>query len=55
MSYTLDNESHQNLIELMEDSVEFYCNEYKISGELTWLVIQSLATAKLEMFKGNVK
>ena len=55
MSYTLDNETHSDLVELMEDAVEHFCDEYKISGELTWLVIQSLATAKLEMFKGNVK
>ncbi len=55
MSYTLDNETHQELVELVEDTVEFFCNENRISGELTWLVIQSLATAKLEMFKGNLK
>ena len=55
MSYTLDNETHRELVELVEDTVEYFCNENRISGELTWLVIESLATAKIEMFKGHLK
>ncbi len=51
MSYTLDNETHSDLVELMEDAVEHFCDEYKISGELAYVVVQSLATSKIEEFK----
>ena len=55
MKYTLTNEAHAQLTELIEDSVEYFCNENMISGELAWLVVQCLATAKGEQFKGNIK
>ena len=53
--YTLDNEAHKNLTELLEDSIQFFCDEYMISGELAWLVTQCFATAKVEQLKGNIK
>ena len=53
--YTLDREVHTELRHLLEDSIEYFCNEHMISGELAWLVTECLAKAKLEMFKGNVK
>jgi hypothetical protein len=54
MSYTLDNETHQNLNELLEDTISFFCDEYKISGELAWLVTECFAKAKQEQFKGRL-
>jgi len=54
-TYTLDREAHQELNELLEDTISHFCNEYMISGELAWLVTQCYATAKVEQFKGNVK
>ena len=53
MEYSLDYISHKELQELIEDSVEYFCNEHMISGELTWLVIQTLAEAKLAQFRGE--
>ena len=53
--YTLDREAHQELRELLEDTISYWCQENTISGELAWLVTQCLATAKVEMFKGNIK
>ena len=53
--YSLDRETHTELRHLLEDTIEYFCNENMISGELAWLVTETLATAKLEMFKGNVK
>ena len=53
--YTLDNEAHQELVGLLEDSVAQFCQDNLISGELAWLVTQCLATAKVEQFKGNVR
>ena len=52
-NYTLDRTNHQELTELIEDTVEYFCNEHMISGELTWLVIECLAKAKQAQFKGE--
>lgn len=49
--YTLDQETHQELIGLIEDSVSHFCQENMISGELAWLVTQCYCTAKVEQFK----
>ena len=54
-TYTLDRDAHQELHELLEDTIEFFCDEHMISGELSWLVTQCYATAKVEQFKGNIK
>jgi len=55
MEYTLDRTNHDELKGLIEDSVEHFCNEHMISGELTWLVVQTLAEAKLAQFRGECK
>ena len=54
-TYSLDREAHQELNELLEDTIAHFCQENMISGELAWLVTQCFATAKVEQFKGNVK
>jgi len=51
----MDSHTHQNLVEILEDSIQFFCDEYKVSGELAWLLTQNLATAKLENFRSNMK
>ena len=53
--YTLDTESHAELVGLITDSVQYFCDENMISGELAWLVCETLATTKLEQLKGNIK
>ncbi len=55
MSYTIDRTTHNELVEIIEDSVEYFCNENMVSGELTWIIIQTLAEAKLAQFRGEVK
>ena len=35
------------VMQLIEDSVEYYCTENVISGELVWSMIKGLAEAKL--------
>lgn len=55
MSYTIDRTVHNDLVEIIEDSVEYFCNENMVSGELTWIIIQTLAEAKLAQFRGEVK
>ena len=53
--YTLDNENHAELCDTVDEDVRIFCNAHRISGQLAWLVIHNLATAKLEQFKGNSK
>ena len=38
------------LLELIEDSVEHYCDENIISGQKVWSMIESMAEAKLDEF-----
>lgn len=54
-TYSLDQEAHLELNELLEDTIQYFCNEHMISGELAWLVTQCFATAKVEQFRGNIK
>lgn len=38
------------VMELIEDSVEYICNENVLSGEKVWTMIAALAEAKLDQF-----
>ena len=42
------------LTEVIEDTVEYACDQHTISGELAWTVVESLATAKLAQLQGLV-
>ena len=53
MSYTIDRTVHNELRELLEDTVEYFCNENMVSGELTWIIVETLAQAKVAQFKGE--
>ena len=52
--YTFDVELHDELKELIEDTVSYFCNEYMVSGELAWLVAECVATAKIAQFKREI-
>jgi hypothetical protein len=41
------------VMETIEDSVEYICNEYQLSGEKVWTMIAALADAKLNQFSDN--
>ena len=53
MRYQMDVDTHQDLRELIEDSLEFFCDNYMVSGELAWLCVEALAVAKIESMKGS--
>ena len=42
------------LTELIEDSAEYFCDKEQISGELTWAILECLATAKLAEMAGEL-
>jgi len=53
--YQMEIETHKELTELLEDTLEYFCNKNQVSGELGWLITQCFATAKVEQLKGNIK
>ena len=51
--YTLDTQAHEELKGLIEDSIAQFCQDNVISGELAWIVTQTLAEAKVVQFRGE--
>ena len=50
MSNELSDERIEQLMHLqalMEDTIEYYCDEHMVSGEIAWAMVASLADAKL--------
>ena len=45
--FTVDRAKALELKEIIEDSVEYFCDDNMISGELSWIMVQTLAEAKL--------
>ncbi len=50
----ISKEALTELREVLEDTVEYACDKERISGELAWTVVETLATAKLAQLKGLV-
>ena len=42
------------ITDVIEDTVEYACDQYQLSGELVWTVLQCLATAKLAELQGEL-
>jgi len=38
------------MMEVMEDTVEYFCDQHMVSGETAWTMVASLADAKLGQF-----
>ena len=38
------------MMEVMEDTVEYFCDHHMVSGEVSWTMVASLADAKLGQF-----
>jgi len=45
----------QELTEVIEDTIEYFCDKEQISGELAWTVLECLAKAKIVELKGALK
>ena len=44
----------QELTEVIEDTIEYFCDKETVSGELAWTVIECLATAKIAEMRGEL-
>ena len=52
MSNELSDERIEQLMHLqalMEDTIEYYCDEYMVSGQVAWSMVAALADAKLHV------
>ena len=55
----MTNEQHQlekeamEVLEMMEDMVEYVCKEHTISGEKVYFMIHELSRIKLQQFPDN--
>ena len=45
----------QELRELLEDTLEYYCDENMVSGEVAWTIVECMAVAKLAQLQGAVQ
>ena len=55
MNYTKEElyKHSGELLELIEDIVEYYCDENRISGELAYQIVEGIGGAKLLQFPVN--
>ena len=54
MAYSVTREKAQEIRELIEDSVEYFCDENMVSGELAWIMVMTLAEAKIRQMRGEI-
>ena len=52
--YFIESEQLDEFNDLIEDTLAYFCDEYMVSGELSWVLIQALAEAKLAEMRGEV-
>jgi len=50
----ISREQLNELTEVIEDTIEYFCDKEQASGELAWTVIECLATAKLAELNGEL-
>ena len=50
----ISREKLQDLTEIIEDTVQYFCDINQASGQLTWLCVESLATAKHAELNGEL-
>ena len=43
------------LTEVIEDTIEYFCDKEQVSGELAYTVVGCLCTAKIAELKGELK
>ena len=54
MNATISREQLNELTELIEDSVQYICDQEMISGEKAWAIIECLAIAKQAELNGTI-
>ena len=44
----------KELTEVVEDTIEYFCDQEQVSGELAWTITECLAVAKQAEIKGLI-
>ena len=50
----ISRENEQELRELLEDTIEYFCDNNMVSGQVAWTVAECLAVAKQAQIEGLV-
>jgi len=50
----MSREKLQELTEIIEDTIQYSCDQWQISGEKAWTVVHCLSIAKLAELEGLV-
>lgn len=50
----ISNQQLKELTEIIEDTIEYFCDKEKMSGQLAWTCIECLSTAKLAELNGEL-
>ena len=50
----ITTEKHQQLIELIEDTMEYFCDEHMVSGEVAYTILECYSVAKLAQMRGEI-
>ena len=50
----LSREQLQELTEIIEDTIEYGCDQWQMSGEKAWTIVNCLSIAKLAELEGVV-
>ena len=50
----ISREKAQELRELLEDTIEYFCDQEMVSGEVAWTITECLAVAKQAEIKGFI-
>ena len=48
----ISREKEQELRELLEDTLEYFCDQNQVSGEVAWTITECLAIAKQAELQG---
>ena len=54
MKATINRRDITEIRELIEDTMEYFCDDKMMSGEMAWTIVQCLATAKVAQLKGEL-
>tara|TARA_R100001082_G_scaffold308_1_gene150 strand:+ start:11078 stop:11242 length:165 start_codon:yes stop_codon:yes gene_type:complete len=50
----IKNSIQEEIKEVVEDVVEDHCDRFRVSGEITWAMIECLAIAKQAQLQGKI-
>ena len=50
----ISREKEQELRELLEDTIEYFCDNNTVSGQVAWTITECLAIAKQAQLEGAV-